>query len=193
MVNKTYPKITISGDLGSGKSTVSSLIADKLSYNVVSIGEIQRRLAIKYNMTTLELNRYSKTHPEIDAELDGTLIELGESCKNIVFDSRMAWHFVPNSFKVYLIVDLATAAQRIFSAKRGNIENYSNLLEAEEKLVERKKIERDRYLKAYNVDFTLESNYDLIVDTSFLSPEEVALLIVNTYTKWCASEPFNKL
>ncbi|OPY57631.1 MAG: cytidylate kinase [Pelotomaculum sp. PtaU1.Bin035] len=183
-MSKLFPNISITGDLGSGKSTISSIIARKLNFQFFSIGEIQRQLAIKYNMTILEFNNYIKTHPEIDIELDNTLTDLGNTKKCIIFDSRMAWHFVPNSFKICLIVDLDIAAERIINAKRGMVETYSNKNEAKEKLIERRKIEKDRYLRAYNKDITLDTNYDLIIDTSFSSPEQISNIIISTLTDW---------
>jgi cytidylate kinase len=49
-------------------------------------------------MTTTELNKYSETHPEIDAEIDSTFKSLTNS-ENLIVDSRLAWFFIPNSFK----------------------------------------------------------------------------------------------
>lgn len=48
--------ITISGDIGSGKSTTGKLLAKKLDYKYLSTGAIQRQIAEEMGMTTLELN-----------------------------------------------------------------------------------------------------------------------------------------
>jgi cytidylate kinase len=71
--------ISITGDLGSGKSTVSDLLLKSLNYEYIYTGKIQREIARRYNMTTLELNQYSETHPEIDEEIDSTFKSLNES------------------------------------------------------------------------------------------------------------------
>jgi len=187
-----YWKVAISGDLGSGKSTICKIIEEKLACTVYSTGKIQRKIAEKYNMTTLELNKYSETHPEIDEEIDTAVAALAKEPKNIVFDSRLAWHFVPDSFKVHLIVDIEVAAGRILKANRGKSESYTSLEDAIDKLRQRKTSENDRYCEAYQVDCTNGGNYDLIIDTSYASPERVAQLIIDRLNTWLAGKTICK-
>ena len=49
-------------------------------------------------MTPAEFSKYSEIHPEVDEEIDGELVKISELDNNMVIDSRMAWHFVENSF-----------------------------------------------------------------------------------------------
>lgn len=172
-------KISITGDLGSGKSTVCSIIKEKYGYTVYSTGAIQRSLAEKYSMTTLQFNKYMETHPEIDEEIDTTLTQIGKQNDNIIFDSRMAWHFVPDSFKVYLSVEVDTAADRIMEAQRGNVETYANHEDAKAKILQRKASENHRYITKYGVDCSNLNNYDIVVDATHATPEEVADKIIN--------------
>ena len=74
-----YPKLSITGDIGSGKSAVSKILQAETGYPIYSTGGLQRRIAARYGMTTLELNEYAETHPEIDDEIDGESIRLGMS------------------------------------------------------------------------------------------------------------------
>jgi cytidylate kinase len=167
-------KISISGDLGSGKSTVCRYLKEKYGLNVYSIGRIQRSLAQKYNMDVLAFNKYMETHPEIDEEIDTELTKIGRLDQDMVLDSRMAWHFVPDSFKVYLTVEIDEAARRIMNDQRGKIETYSSIEDAKESLIARKKCENLRYITKYGVDCSDMSNYDLIIDTTSITPEQVA-------------------
>jgi len=180
---KKFPKISLTGDLGSGKSHVSRLLSEKLGFRIVSTGGIQRELAAKYHMTTLELNEYTKTHPEIDDEIDGTITKLQEAEESLIFDSRLAWHFAPKSFKVYLTVNMDEAARRIFYDKRTS-ENYQDIEEAKNKICARRKSELERFKEYYNIDYSDLKNYDLIVDTSHTAPEEVCSKIIEMFTKW---------
>lgn len=171
-------KISVTGDLGSGKSTVCRYLKENFGLNVYSIGMIQRTLAVKYGMNICEFNRYMETHPEIDEEIDTELTQIGKRDENMVLDSRMAWHFVPDSFKVYLSVQLDAAARRVIRDQRGTVESYASLDEAKDRLVERKRSENLRYITKYGVDCSNPSNYDLIIDTTYISPEQVAETIM---------------
>jgi cytidylate kinase len=63
-------------------------------------------------------------------------------------------------------------------------ESFGSLEETEEKLRERKASERKRYKELYGVDCKDLSNYDLVVDTTFASPEEVACCIIDALKEW---------
>lgn len=172
-------KISITGDLGSGKSTVCAVMKEKYGYQVYSTGVIQRGLAEKYGMDTLQFNRYMETHPEIDEEIDTTLTRIGRENSNIILDSRMAWHFVPDSYKVYLTVDIDIAACRIMDAHRGSVECYDSSEDAKTKILQRKASENLRYITKYGVDCSDMRNYDVIIDTTHATPEEIADRIVS--------------
>jgi cytidylate kinase len=174
--------ISITGDLGSGKSTVSNLLQERLHYDYIYTGKIQREIANRYNMSTLELNKYAETHPEIDEEIDATFKSLNNSSCLIV-DSRLAWFFIPKSFKVYLKTDIAVSADRIAGDKHRKNEKYLSREDAVRNILARKESENKRYMDLYNADCSDFSNFDLIIDTSFLSPEEVAEKIIQEYNK----------
>ncbi|MDR2824320.1 MAG: (d)CMP kinase [Prevotellaceae bacterium] len=175
--------ITLTGDLGSGKSTVSAILCRQLNYSYIYTGKIQREIACRHSMTTLELNKYAETHPEIDAEIDATFKSLGDST-NLVVDSRMAWFFIPNSFKIYLKTDLEVSATRIAGDSERKSEKYLSLQEAIADIVARKTSENKRYLELYGADCSNLANFDLVVDTSFITPEKAAEIIVAEYNRW---------
>ena len=179
--------ITITGDLGSGKSTVSNLLRERLNYNYVYTGKIQREIANKYNMTTLELNKYAETHPEIDEEIDSMFKSLNEST-DLIVDSRLAWFFIPKSFKVFLKTDLLVSANRISEDNQRKNEKYASKEEAANEILARKASENKRFLELYGVDCSDLSNFNLVVDTSFITPEEVAGIILEAYISWLISE-----
>lgn len=112
--------IAITGDLGSGKSSVAKIICQKAGYDYFSTGSLQRKLAAEKGMNTLELNYLSEKTNEIDDYIDAFLknIDTDKSIKKpIVLDSRLAWHFVKSAFKVYLRVRPEIAAQRVLADK----------------------------------------------------------------------------
>lgn len=171
-------KITITGDLGSGKSAVSRILCARTGFQYVSTGRIQRELAEKMGIDTLEMNRRADVDPAIDETIDGIFVALGTDPENYVVDSRMAWFFLPRSFKVFLRADVVVAAERILSDPGRNSEQYQNREEAIEKILARKASENARFLKKYGADCADMANFDLVVDTTHRTPEEVGTIIL---------------
>ena len=63
-------------------------------------------------------------------------------------------------------------------------ETYSSKKEAADKIIARKASENKRYLELYGADCSDLSNFNLIVDTSFMTPEKVAEIILTEYDLW---------
>ena len=166
-------KISLAGDLGSGKSTVGKILSRKLGAEVYSTGTIQRQIATEMGMTTLQLNQYMETHPEIDGKIDDGLRALEHSEKNLIIDSRMAWHFVPSSFSVYMAADPFVSAERILKAGRES-EPFSTVEEAVASISDRRRSEMFRSSRLYGVNIKDLENYDYVIDTSYIPPEIVA-------------------
>lgn len=171
-------KITITGDLGSGKSAVSKLLCEKTGYAYVSTGRIQRGLAQEMGIDTLEMNRRADQDPEIDKKIDSIFIDLGKDNSGYVVDSRMAWFFLPQSIKVFLKTPAEVAAKRIINDPSRDSEHYQTAEEAVAKITARKRSENERFLKKYGADCNRLVNFDLIIDTTFRTPEAVAALIL---------------
>lgn len=184
--------ITITGDLGSGKSLVSNLIASRLGCEMVSLGAIQRRIAQERNLSTLELNKLSEVDPSIDQEIDSLFESLRDSAECKIVDSRMAWHFLPDSFKVYLTISITTAAKRILADSSRTTETYSDLDSAIKALRIRKESELKRFVEKYGADSTNIFNFDLVVDSTYLTPDEVTSLILRSYESWKSGKKFSK-
>ncbi len=177
-------KITITGDLGSGKSAVSRIMEKELGFEIYSTGKVQREIAQRYGMTTLELNQYAETHPEIDDEIDSVFKKLNVAEEGLIVDSRMAWHFMPDSYKVYLMVPVEVAAVRIMGDPNRKSEEYADKQEAVAKLIARKSSENERFLELYKVDCTDPGNFDIAVNTAKLSPQQVADTIMAGFAIW---------
>ena len=175
--------ISIAGDLGSGKSTLAKQLAEKLNYAHFSTGVLFRQLAAERGMDALQLNYHSETDLSIDTYIDNKLrdINAGNDMR-YVLDSRMAWHFVPKSFKIYTTVKPEVAAQRVLADKtRFGEPEASDLQERIQTLLERQNVENRRYKSIYGVDCSNLSNYDLIIDTSNHTVEELTEQILAIY------------
>ncbi|PIN86945.1 cytidylate kinase [Candidatus Woesearchaeota archaeon CG10_big_fil_rev_8_21_14_0_10_44_13] len=169
--------ITISGRPGSGKSVVGKEVAKRLNLKYYCVGDFQREIAKKRGISLAELGKLEEKDRSIDIEVDNMQKELGRKGDDMLIDSRIGFHFIPRSIRVFLDVDPDVGAMRIFSQKRDD-EKFSDLLKTKEEIKKRIDSERRRYKKYYNIDhYDLES-YDMIIDTTRLDPEQVADEIV---------------
>lgn len=186
--------ITITGDLGSGKSTIAKRICSEYGFEYFSTGKIQREFAEKKGMTVLEFNKYLSSNKEIDNLIDNMVVEISKDNigKKCIFDSRMAWHFVEKSFKIYMTAKPSEAAKRVMKNDRGEVEKYESLEHAKNNLIERKKVENERFKEIYNVDCADLNNFNLIVDSSFNTPDEIIELIMKEFEIWQEEEYENK-
>ena len=184
--------IVMSGDIGSGKSSVATALSQIIGYDVIGTGTIQRAIAKKRGVTTLELNKISQTDRSIDDEIDSYVIDLGKTQDHLILDSRLAWHFIPSAFKVFLAVDPVVGAERVFQASR-NDENNPSLEVTLENNLKRQAIEDQRFQKLYAVNFRKYGNYDLIIDTSYTTPEAIAGKIKDCFDKWSSHSPYSSL
>ena len=77
------------------------------------------------------------------------------------------------------------SARRAYNdALREATEKYTSVEQAAEAIKYRFEQENYRYIKTYNVDRTDMSNYDLVVDTTDKTPEEVFKIVLDAYKQW---------
>ena len=174
MRQKRGQVITISGELGSGKSTVAHMLADKLGWSYYSTGMAQRKIAAEMNITTSELNRLAITDKTIDDKIDAVFKNPPWGNEPCVVDSRLAFYFLPKSFKVCLTVDPMVAAKRIFNDRtRTGERRYKTIKESAEAREKRRELELKHFIKNYNLDIENKEHFDLVVDTTDLTPQQV--------------------
>ncbi len=180
--------ISITGRLGSGKSTVCGIMKERYGFEIFSTGTINREYARRLGISTLELNKRLNDDPSLDHEIDGTVTKLSEERKDdkLIFDSRMAWHFAKDTFKIFLTIDAMEAARRVMLNQRGDEEHYETVEEACEKLVERSRVERDRFVDIYGVDYYDYNNFNIVIDTTSRTPEEVVAIIMENFEAYSA-------
>lgn len=172
--------ITISGNLGSGKSTICKILEQK-GFNVVTAGGIFRQIAKERGIDVVEL--MSLQDDSVDELLDTRNKELGQKLDHTVFDSRMAWYFVPDAMKVFVRIDIETAAMRIYNDATRDTEHNNSLEECRNNIIRRQRLERDRYRSLYGQDIYDLKNYDIIIDGASGTPEELADIILTEYGK----------
>lgn len=172
--------ITISGNLGSGKSTICKVL-EKKGFNIVTAGGLFRQIARERGIDVVEL--MSLQDDSVDELLDTRNKELGQKLDHAVFDSRMAWYFVPDAMKVFVKIDIETAAARIFNDPTRDTEHNETIEDCRENIIRRQELERNRYQSLYGQDIYDLDNYDIIIDGTSGTPEELAEVILTEYEK----------
>src|SRR3989338_2637266 len=176
-------KITISGKAGSGKSTVAKLLSEKLKLRHYSIGDLMRAMASDKKMSLIELNQLAEKDKSIDFELDDRLKMLGKAKDNFVVDGRLAAFFIPNAeVRVFLETDDKVRAERILKDKRAH-EKSEDIDEMIDQIRKREESEKKRYKQYYGVDYSDKKLYNLVIDTTKLSPDEVVERIMEFMNK----------
>lgn len=177
--------ITLTGNLGSGKSTITKILSQKYGYEIFSTGKILRNLAEERGVSILEMNKLIESDPSYDHLIDDTTTKISlEKKEDILIDSRLAWHFAVDTFKVFLTVDISEAARRVYSDNRGDVETYSSLDDCKNQLLERAHAEDRRYKDIYDLDYFNISNYNLVLDSTYSTPDTLGEVILAEKKKY---------
>lgn len=189
--------ITITGNLGSGKSSIGKVLKEK-GYEIVSTGNIFRELAMEKGLSVEEFNKQvneatRKGDRSVDKMIDDTTAKIGRERDNVMFDSRLAWNFVPDSFKVFVITDIDEASRRVFNdSVRANSESYESQEACKKALVHRQEMESVRFKEIYQIDYYDMSNYNLVIESTNAAPAEIAAEILEKLEDYQAGK-FTKL
>ncbi len=176
--------ITITGNLGSGKSSVAKILQEK-GYEIFSTGKVFRQLAMEKGLSVEEFNKQvneaaAQGDRSVDKMIDDTTTRIGEEKDMVVFDSRLAWYFAPKSFKVFVITDIDEASRRVFhDSQRANSESYATQADCKKALIHRQKLETVRYREVYHIDYYDMSNYNLVIESTNAAPAEIAQEILD--------------
>lgn len=170
-------RITISGPPGSGKSTVCKMLSDRLGIECVISGMIFREMAKEQGLDLEEFGRLSQIQPRFDRLLDERMVRTAKEKNNVILEGRLTAHMLSRNgiraTKVFLHADIDTRAKRI--AEREGID----VREAKGRILEREECEASRYRDFYEIDLSDKSLYDLVIDTTNLSPEQVVDIIIS--------------
>ena len=111
-------QIVVSGDLGSGKSSVWTIVSQILEMEQLSTGDMMREMAAKQWISITEMNELAESDMSIDKELDDRQYQLGLSGRSFFLDARLGALFLPYAFKIYLQVSPAVGWIRVWHARR---------------------------------------------------------------------------
>lgn len=189
------------------------VFAEKKEYREVLINTILKlkQNNIDVNNLSIEeannLKEFSGLRKVVDKIIDTRTEEIVKEFNSIerpnevlILDSRVAFMIKKkikealSIFSVRLISDPKVAAQRLFNDQnRGKEDNkYKSIQEAYEAREKRRIGEQKRYLKRYGVDLEDENNYDLIIDTSYSTIDDISNTILKCLDCYTKGETFAK-
>jgi len=179
--------ITIAGSLGSGKSSTARAVASALGFRHFSSGDLFRQLAAGRGESIEAMNISAEAQRDIDLKVDNLLREMYRTDEQLVIDSRMAWHWMPLSFKVFLVLDPNTAAERIFNHLRdeGRMSEAATSIDEVRKSIDRRfASEQKRYAALYGVNATDPLNFDIVINTKHNDLKTVTEIVSSAYRAW---------
>jgi predicted cytidylate kinase len=169
-------RIAVSGPPGSGKTTVSALVAQMLGYELVLVGQVFRQMADERGIGLEMFGSLAEEDETIDRELDQRTLAIAESKDEVVLEGRLTAALIKRkgipAFTVYVNASEEIRAGRI--AKREGKDPEEVLQE----MRTRERSERKRYKAYYGIDPSDCMAYDLWLDSGNMTPEELADIIV---------------
>lgn len=138
----------------------------------------------------MEFDQLGHTTPELQQEFDLQYEQYQQKLaveSKIILESRLGFYNQPHAFKVFLDVDPRVAAERIHNHDREE-DNHKSVDDAYEVTTQRERENREAYLSLYSIDMRDMNNYDLIVDTSEMTPEQVNKHIQDTFTSFLSTQ-----
>jgi len=171
-------KITISGYAGTGKSTVGKILAEKLGYRFLSVGNFTREFAEReFGMNINEFQAKCKEKPDLDDLINFKFRDLCNREENIVADFRLGFHFVENSLNILFVLSEEEAFKRLAKADR-KMERTDF-----ESIKIRNENMRQRFIEKFGADFANENNYHLVIDTGKKTPNEIAERLIEFFLR----------
>ncbi len=170
-----YKSITISGPVAAGTTSAAKILAQKLNLEYHSAGEFFRQYSKEHN---IPLPNKEEIPDDVERSLDEELTALLKSNKPVVVDGLYAGYFakdMPHILKVKL-----TASENI-RIKRALKRSQD---ETAEDVKRRDKAHDLKFRKLYSdEDFLDPKFFNLVIDNSNLSPEEVVAKIVSKFLR----------
>jgi len=165
--------VTVSGEIGAGKSTVAKALARSLGLRYLSTGEVFREEARRRGLSLAAMGRLAEQDQTIDREIDRMQTDVARA-GGVLVDSRLSGWLIDGDLRTWFRAPLAVRAARVAARDGLSVEDALSALRG------REESERRRYRAIYQIDLTDLGRYHVIVDTSIWSAREIvqALLLL---------------
>lgn len=132
-------------------------------------------MANERGISLIDLGKIAETDGgKIDRILDERQKKIGEKRQDCIMEWRLAFYFIPHAIKIFLTVESREASRRIYHDNtRGKIDHHVSLEEAAKNIEIRRESENERYMKYYGIHIYDMSLYDIVIDTTQKTADEV--------------------
>lgn len=163
-----YSKITISGKVCTGKSTLFSSLTETLKWPTFSASQLFRQFVKEHHLT---LEKADEQQEDLTKQIDSQIRQQLERHEKIIVEAWMAGIMAEGLVDVLTV--FLTANDTVRFARFAEREKVS-LEIAKQKVLEREASWFSKLAKIYNRrDFYDPKFYNLIIDTSDLTKEEI--------------------
>ncbi len=154
-------KITIDGLAGTGKSTATKMLAEKLGYQFSSSGDFIRMQAKELGLSIHQFDDLARTDSKYDITRDKMVEKYGKIHNDFIVEGRLGWKFIPDAHKVKLHCDFDARVRR--AADRDGLDFET----AKRHTIQREEAIADRFFRYYGIENAIDdSHFDLIIDTT---------------------------
>lgn len=185
---KKRPIITVSGLHGVGKSVYAKEIAKRYGLRYLSSGAVFREYAKRLGLSLSELTNLANEDDKIDRYIDNFIIK--EANKgNMVADGLLTGWVLKDKadIKFWFKASDSIRYQRIANRDKIPIEI------AVKETRYREEIERLRFKKYYGIDISDLSIYDYVIDTTYLSINDVLLIVFRIIDSYLAAQSLSRM
>ncbi len=158
--------VTVSGEIGAGKSTVARQLAAALGLRYLSAGEVFREEARRRGVSLAELGRLAEQDSSIDESLDEKQVAAARA-GDILVDSRLSGWLIGGDLRIWLRASLEVRARRVAARDGLAVDTAVREVQA------RELSERRRYRGIYQIDLSDLTRYHLVVDTGMWRAEDI--------------------
>jgi len=175
--------VTISGEPGSGKTTVARLLAKRLGLPHVYAGDLYRREAERRGLTLEEFTRLCERDHSIDRRLDADMATRAHQ-GDVVLEGRLAGFIAAQegleALKVWLTASDEVRARRVAQREDRDWREVLRINQA------RHGSDARRYREIYGFDLANTELYDVVLHTDDQTPEALAVQLEERARRRCA-------
>lgn len=162
----SYRNIVVSGDVGTGTTTLAKSLSEKLNFKYLSAGDFFRRYALEHE---IPLWNKELVPDKIDREIDFSFAKKMKNENGVVFDSHYGGWFardLSDVFKILLTCDPEVAEQRIITRDHTHQETVEEVQKRRAGIIA-------KFKKLYSDDnYEDPKIFNLVIDTTNSSPKE---------------------